>query len=124
MSCRCLAIIDRYFCTSQSFFLRNLSSIKIADRILFINCLSWLLIGIPMLIVFDSIPLGSNHFTCNTLNAQFTEYFSFFVNPILYFLIPIFIITIFSSLTYRNIRYVIRIFDSRMKQLTFVSLIV
>ncbi|CAF1067721.1 unnamed protein product [Rotaria sordida] len=123
MGCRCLAIIDRYLCTSQSIFLRNLSSVKIADRLLFINCSLWFLIGIPMLIVFDSIHVNSNQVTCNTLNKEFTNYFSFFVNPVLYFFIPIIIIIIFSTLTYRNIRFVNRIHNVKMKQLAFMIII-
>jgi hypothetical protein len=70
-----------------------------------------------MLIVFDSI----NEVTFNTLNKPFTDYFLFFVNPILNFLIPIIIIIIFPTLTYRNIRLVNLIYNSRMKQFTFVS---
>ncbi|CAF4185420.1 unnamed protein product [Rotaria sordida] len=123
MGCRCLAIIDRYLCTSQSIFLRNLSSIKIADRLLFINCSLWFLIGIPMLIVFDSIHVNSNQFICNILNNEFTNYFSFFVNPVLYFFMPIIIIIIFSTLTYRNIRFVNRIRNVKMKQLVFMIII-
>lgn len=56
--------------------------------------------------------------TCNTLNKHFLDYFSFFVDPILYFSIPAIIIIIFSSLTYRNIR---NIKNLKTKQLTFVS---
>ncbi|CAF2882765.1 unnamed protein product [Rotaria sp. Silwood2] len=123
MGCRCLAIIDRYLCTSQSIVLRNLSSIKIADYLLFINCLLWFLIGIPMLIVFDSIHISSNQVTCNTLNKDFTNYFSFFVNPVLYFFMPVIIIIIFSTLTYRNIRFFNRIFNVKMKQLAYMIII-
>lgn len=123
MGCRCLEIIDRYLCTSRSVSLRNLSSTRTADRLLLFNCSLWFLTGIPMLIVFDSVYIGNNQFTCNTLNIYFTNYFSFFVNPVIYFFMPIIIIIVFSALTYRNIRGFHRNFNTKMKQLAFVSYI-
>ncbi|UJR17679.1 hypothetical protein I4U23_004577 [Adineta vaga] len=123
IGCRCLNIMDRYFCTSRSVFLRNLSSRKLADRLLFVNCLSWILIGIPMLIVFDSIQLNANKMICGTLNKQFTDYFSFFVNPILNFFVPMIIIIVFSISTYRNIQLMNRLSYSRIKQLTLMIIV-
>jgi len=121
MGCRCLSILDRYFYTSRSVSLRSFSRIKLANRLVLINCIFWILLGIPMLFVFDSIQIGPTTYVCNTLNAEFTNYFSFFVNPVLYFFIPVIIVTCFSFLTYRNLRTVQRTVNSKIRQLTLVE---
>ncbi|CAF1538958.1 unnamed protein product [Adineta ricciae] len=123
VGCRCLTMIDRYFCTSRSVQIRNLSTKKLARCLLFVNCLTWMLIGIPVLIVFDSIRVNSKKMTCNTLNRQFTDYFSFFLNPVVYFFVPLIIMIVFSVLTYRNLRLMNPLSYSRTKQCTIMIIV-
>ncbi|CAF4045182.1 unnamed protein product [Adineta steineri] len=108
MSCRCLSIIDRYLCSCRSVLLRNWSSTKVAYRALFINCLFWFLIGIPLLIFTNPITVSVTRIVCNFSNQYFGNYYAYFLNPVAYFVTPSLIMSIFSIGTYKNLRVMIR----------------
>lgn len=103
VTCSSLATIDQFLVTSRSQSLRICSQIKWAYRMLAIATIISLCNGIPYLLYYNVSPITNS---CVNINPQLSVYFSFHVIGILLF-IPISIMSLFSWLTYRNIRQII-----------------
>ncbi|CAF0874797.1 unnamed protein product [Didymodactylos carnosus] len=96
----CIAVVDRYLSSCHNANLRAYSSLKIAKCVIPIVITFWILENIPALLVY--------HFkapsTCTYNNSGYTIYISYILSPILYGLAPVLITSIFSLLTYKNMR--------------------
>ncbi|UJR06674.1 hypothetical protein I4U23_010960 [Adineta vaga] len=91
------ASADRCFCSSRKTIFRQLSSSKIALRLIIINALVWILFYIQALVTYD---VQNNK--CRMHSTSFFTYFNFFIT-IENGLFPIIPMSIFGLLTVHNI---------------------
>ena len=104
ISYMCYATIDQYFATSRKQTIRQLSNVKSARRAIAIILIFWLLHHLPIPILAQHVPTANGGRTCNTLiNPYLRQYISYFTFPVLSAIIPIMLLTIVGSLTYRNV---------------------
>jgi len=115
IGCRCLAAFDRYACTSRSITLREWSSTKMAWRFLIGNIVIWACFALPNFLFFDLIPIGPTRVMCYISNQIYSDYFAYFVNPVMYFGLPLIILISFAIQTHRNLRLMRR--SRRLKRL-------
>ena len=115
----CLATIDQ--CISMSKY-RQYSNQRVARRAIIFTCLIYVIVWIFNLLNWDA-PSG----TCIIINPEFRKYSSYFQYPILMGLLPLSVMTIFSSLAFYKIRtittqqmHIIRL--SHERQLTVMTL--
>ena len=99
LTCQCLATIDQFLVTSQSVYLRRLSTLKGAYRTIALTVVVWWLHGTPWLFYQDISPVSR---TCVYSNAIFLRYIIFFSLVILC-LLPAILLAIFGCLAYRNL---------------------
>ncbi len=104
VGCRCLTAFDRYACTSRSITLRQWSSLKMVYRFLMINIFLWACFALPNFFFFNLIKINSTHIICYISKQIYSDYFAYFVNPILYFAFPLIILISLTMLTHRNLR--------------------
>jgi hypothetical protein len=100
----CFAAVDQYLTTNPAPYLRQWSSLKLAHYQVYIVGSLCLLHVIPFAIFSQIDPkLG-----CTIYNIYLANYFAYFYYPFLNGLLPIFIASLFSLLSYRNVRRIIR----------------
>ncbi|CAF0732455.1 unnamed protein product [Adineta steineri] len=104
LGCRCLASFDRYACTSRSISFREWSSFKIAYNFLIINTFIWICFALPNFLYFNLVPIGPTRVTCTIAKKAYFDYFAYFVNPVLYFSLPLIIIITLAIKTHKNLR--------------------
>jgi len=107
MTCFCLATIDQYFATCSRPRWQQLCNIKLAQRIIIISVIIWVLHGIPYLIYYDHIVSPTtNKITCTNTNYIFEQYRIFGIILILIGYLPIAIVALFGLMAYRNVRQI------------------
>jgi hypothetical protein len=100
----CFAAFDQFLSTNYIAYLRQLSSLKLAQRQIVFASFLCLLHTIPFAIFLDiHFPSG-----CMITNTILITYYSFFYYPVLNGLLPIFVSCLFSILAYQNVRRIIR----------------
>jgi hypothetical protein len=100
----CFAAIDQFLSTNPVAYLRQLSSLKLAQRqICFATCLC-LLHTIPAVVFLKISPLSG----CIITNTGLIIYYSFLFYPVLNGFLPILISSMFSILAYQNVRRIVR----------------
>ncbi|CAF1074133.1 unnamed protein product [Adineta ricciae] len=116
LGCRCLAVFDRYACTSRSISFRQWSSFKMAYRFIAINILIWACFSLPNFLFFNLVPMGTPlRLVCYIWKQEYYNYFAYFVNPVLYFALPLVIFILFTILTQNNLRMMKK--SNRIKRL-------
>jgi hypothetical protein len=116
----CLPAIDQFLVTSRSAYLRSLSNIKRAHRIVLLIIIVCFLYGVPYYTYMDIIPIMQ---TCVNTNNAFAIY-RLIQSVSLTFLIPVFIMIVFGYLTYRNIHQSRVLAEQRVdRQLTRMTLL-
>ncbi|CAF0855586.1 unnamed protein product [Adineta steineri] len=103
LTCMCLQSIDAYFCSSRSPTWRQKSNVRMARYYIVGFLFLWICHVMPYGILYNLLTKGSTSI-CTTINPNFVRYNTYFVNLCLYAVIPIIIVTVFSFLTYRNLR--------------------
>jgi hypothetical protein len=104
ISYMCYAAIDQFFATSQKERLRRLSIFTRVRLAILGILLFWLLHGIPVPILAQQVPTASGGLSCTTsVNIYLKRYVSYFTFPVLSAIVPIILLTIVGSLTYRNV---------------------
>ena len=101
----CFAAIDQYLSTNHNPWLKRLSTLRLAQRLvssaivisIFYNCI--------FLIFFDLKPITG----CAIYNTDFLRYYSFFHYIILNGIIPILVSSMFSLLAYLNVRRIVQL---------------
>ncbi len=73
-------------------------------RFLIANILFWACFALPNFFFFNLIPLNSTRIICHISNQNYSHYFAYFVNPILYFALPLILLIFLSLQTHRNLR--------------------
>ncbi len=104
VGCRYLAAFDRYACISRSTTFRQWSSFTIAHRFLIGNILIWACFALPNFFYFDLVPSSLTRVVCHISQQTYSKYFAYFVNPVLYFALPLIIFIFFAIQTQRNLR--------------------
>ena len=100
----CFSSIDQYLSTNHRYDLRQSSTLKLAQRLTLINVCIWTLHSIPFGIFYE-IQLSTG---CTITNKSFRLYFSFVYLVILNGFLPLIVSAVFSALSYRNVRRIIR----------------
>ncbi|CAF1301850.1 unnamed protein product [Adineta steineri] len=101
----CFSSFDQYLSTSHYYRLRQMSSLKLSKRLTFINISFWIIYSIPFGIFYEITSVTG----CTILNQGFKFYFSFVHLSILNGVIPLITASVFSILSYRNVRHIIRL---------------
>ena len=100
----CFAAIDQYFSTSYSPYLRQISSLTMARRLVILS----LCFSLGHSIVFGSFFDSKPPVDCVASNPTVIQYYSYFFYPILGGLLPISVSGLSSILAYRNVRRITR----------------
>lgn len=100
----CCAAIDQFLSTSYYVFIRQMSTLKLARRLVLVLVGFSLGHSIGFAMFFYSRP----PMDCIVTHPILTGYYSFFFYPILCGFLPLFIAGLFSVLAYRNVRRIIR----------------
>jgi len=100
----CFAAIDQYLSTNYQVWLKQLSTLKLAHRLIYSSIIVWIVYGSVFLVFFDLRPTAG----CAIYNIYFSRYYSFFHFIALSGLIPILVSSTFSSLAYLNVRRIIQ----------------
>lgn len=104
VGCRCLAAFDRYVSTSRSVTLRRLNSFQNVYQFLFLNILLWACFALPNLFFFNLVPVNSTRLVCHISKRLYSDYFAYFVNPVLYFALPLILLVSLTVRTHRNLK--------------------
>ncbi|CAF3206612.1 unnamed protein product [Rotaria sp. Silwood2] len=99
------AAIDQYLSTNYRDYLKQLSTLKLAQRLTCISIIVWVLHNIPFMIFYDILP----YFGCDIYDDAFRKYYLFFYLPFLNGILPIGSASFFSLLAYRNVRHLVRL---------------
>jgi hypothetical protein len=100
----CFAAIDQYLSTSYHIRLRQISTFKLAQRLVVALIIFATLYSIPSA-VFEQI---QSSLGCAIYNPKYNYFYSFVYLCIIIGLLPIVISSLFSILAYRNVRRIIR----------------
>jgi hypothetical protein len=105
LTCWCLATIDQYFATCSHHRWQQWCNIKLSQRIIIINIISWTLHGIPYILFYDQvISTTTNQTTCVDTNNIFDKYRGFFILLVLIGYLPIIIAAFFGLMAYHNVQ--------------------
>ena len=100
----CFSSIDQYLSTNHRYGVRQMSTLKLAQRLTVINIGVWSLNGIPFGIFYVIVPSKG----CTPVDEGFNLYYSFAYLVILNGTLPLFTSAIFSLLSFRNVRRIVR----------------
>jgi hypothetical protein len=103
LHCLCFAGINQYLVTSRTVRFHQLINRR---RAVFISCFVvflWAGVLTPSMVFFTHVVNSVNVTTCIIMNPIFALYQAY-LSIIIYSLIPIFVLSIFSLLTWRNVR--------------------
>jgi hypothetical protein len=101
----CFAAIDQYLSTSYHVRLRQMSSFRLAQRLVGTLVIFATIYSIPVAIFEEIHPIAG----CATYNPTYNYYLSFVQFSIILGLLPIGVSSLFSILAYRNVRRIIRL---------------
>jgi hypothetical protein len=105
LTCLCLATIDQYFATCSRPRWQQLSSIKVAHRLVIITILLWLLHGVLYVVYNQHVQSPStNIVTCTSTNSMFNTYRVYFFVLVLVGYLPITVAALFGFIAYRKIQ--------------------
>ena len=100
----CFSAFHQYLSTSYRYSFRQLSTLKLAHRLIIFTVCFWILHNI-LFLIFNEI---YSIFTCTVYNSIVKQYLTFFYYPILNTGIPFVVAGSFSLLAYRNVPRIIR----------------
>ncbi len=100
----CFAAIDQFCSTSYQFNLRQLCTLKLAQRLTFGCVCFWIAHSIVFGLFYDIHP----SFGCIISNPAFLRYTTYFYYPVLSGVLPIIMASFFAFLAYRNVRRIVR----------------
>ena len=108
MTCLCFAIVDQYCATCTRPRWQLFCNIKLAQRLVFISFILWILHGIPYLIYYNHVfSTSTNKTTCTSTNRIFSEYRATGIIIVLIGYLPVGISMIFGILAYRNVQQMV-----------------
>jgi len=98
------AAIDQYLSTNHSVHLRQLSTLKLPHRLIYITIFILIIYSIPFLIFSEINPI----FGCTINNVGFEFFYSFIHFFVFSAILPLTISALFAALAYKNVRRIIR----------------
>ena len=104
LSIVCFASIDQFLSTSHRPYLRQISTVVLAQVLLSSTTILWILHGIPIGLFFEIQSTSG----CNIYNSHAIAYVTYVYYLILTSTLPITVSSMFSLLAYRNVRHIIR----------------
>lgn len=124
----CFEALDQFLSTNPRFYLQQITTLKLAQYLVFVSTILWFLQTIPYIIFNNIVPLSG----CIITSQPLTYYYSFVYYIFLAGLIPIITSSVFSLLAYQNVRYLVRRqnsierrrLDRQMTAMIFVRVIV
>jgi hypothetical protein len=103
LHCICLASIKQYLFTSRRIRCHQWITRRRAVLASFFVLMIWAGLLSPAMIFYTNFINSANITVCNIINPIFAEYYAY-ISIVIYSLIPIFVLSIFSLLTWKNIR--------------------
>ncbi len=100
----CFAAMDQFCSTSYRFNLRQLCTLKLAQRLTFVCFCFWIVHSTVFGLFYDIYP----PFGCIITNPAFLRYSTYVYYPVHGGLLPIIMASFFAFLAYRNVRRIIR----------------
>jgi hypothetical protein len=100
----CFAAIDQYLSTNHHNWLKQLSTLKLARRLVYSAIIIWIMYD-SMFLYFFEFRLTSG---CAIYNVGFALYYSFFHYITLNGIIPVLVSSTFSLLAYSNVRRIVQ----------------
>ena len=101
----CFAAIDQYLSTNHNPWLKRLSTLRLAQRLVSSAIVIWILYDCIFLIFFDLKPITG----CAIYNTDFSRYYSFFHFIALSGILPVVVSSTFSLLAYLNVRRIVQL---------------
>ncbi len=102
-----MATIDQYFVTCSRPRWQQFCNIKLAQRIIIIGVIIWILHGIPFLVFYNYVASPTtNKITCTDTNYIFDQYRTFVIILTLIGYLPILIVALFGLMAYRNVQQI------------------
>jgi len=98
------AAIDQYLSTHYNPWLRQLSTLKLAHRLVYTAIIIWTLHSIPFFIFFEIRSTSG----CNIYNAGFLRYYSYVNFCVLSGILPITVSGLSAAFAYLNVRRIVR----------------
>ncbi|CAF4581966.1 unnamed protein product, partial [Didymodactylos carnosus] len=105
----CLATIDQYFVTCRKVRIRRLSNLSTARLVILLTIILWSGHGLPLLLLYNIYPVIQQNQTttvCSHNSTPYTLYNVYFVNLILFGLLPLSIMILFSLMVWKNMQKV------------------
>jgi hypothetical protein len=107
LTCLCLATIDQYCATCSRPRLQQLCNIKLAQRLIIISIMVWVLHTIPFLVFYNLVvSTTTNQVTCIDTNNIYEQYRIFGIILVLIGYLPIVIVALFGLMAYRNVQQI------------------
>ena len=75
-----------------------------ANRLILVNIVFWACFALPNWLFFDLVRMSPTMIICHISNSFYRQYFAYFVNPILYFALPIVLLLSFAGKTRQNMQ--------------------
>ncbi|CAF1241739.1 unnamed protein product [Didymodactylos carnosus] len=100
--CIAFAAVDRYFCSCQSVYLRNLSSLKVSYRVVAATTATSLLIYAEMFYCYEANQI-TGPFLCNGKDSP-CRYFNSLIYTLFFIVLPLMVMVVFGILTLSNVR--------------------
>ncbi|CAF1144289.1 unnamed protein product [Didymodactylos carnosus] len=105
---KCLATIDRCCSTCRTVKSRTFSNLSLARQLCVLTVLFWLLTLLPFPLLTNIYVIGEANQTkskvCNYYSIIYANFHLYFNSLLCFNLIPIFVMTLFGILTYKNLR--------------------
>jgi hypothetical protein len=99
------ATLDQYLSTNHRYSFRQMSTLKLAYRLIFCIISFAIIHNIPLLFLTEIRPITG----CSVYNSILKKYYAFFYYPIVVSLLPVIITGSMSLLAYRNVRKIVRL---------------
>ena len=100
----CFAAIDQYLSTSYNPYVRQMSTLKLAHRLVLIAAIVWTLHGIPFLVLMKIQRTQG----CSSYNNGFAIYITYVYYLFLTGFLPVVITSVFAVLAYSNVRRLVQ----------------
>jgi hypothetical protein len=129
LTCLCLATIDQYLATCSRPRFQQLCNIKLAQRVVIISIIIWMLHEIPYLVFYNHVVSPTtNRLSCIDTNPVFEQYRIYFISLVLIGYLPVVIVALFGLMAYRNVQQIayrtVPLVRRRLdKQLTVIVLV-
>jgi hypothetical protein len=105
VTCVCLATIDQFFATCDRVRWQQWSNIKLAQRLIVVSVIFWIIYDIPYLIFYNHVVSATTGvISCVNSNTIFLKYHAYMGGLILSGGLPLLVTFVFGMLAFKNVR--------------------